>query len=261
MFRREADIEGGRTIYGREYISALQNRNKTNLLESLGSAPLIVEELIPEDSESRYLKGQITKSLKKGGDWLGRMSGLNRIPGGLLQIAQQSRNRFMGRIEFELQSLFLPLQGFTRDILAQYESFTIQYRTGSGLGGFIGAVIGYYYLGPIGAQLLGGLGALVGGAFEREITRGGDPRDPISGASYEADWIEDMLGPPPDGGDGLDPSGGLPDLLFTGGPGYYGQGSRTPGEVYGSELRRQRRLGTRVMGTNRTEGTISRRII
>jgi len=256
MFRREADIEGGRTIYGREYISALQNRNKTNLLETLGSAPLIVEELIPEDSESRYIRDQMTKSLRRGGAWLMGMSGLNRIAGGLLQIAQQSQNRFMSRIEYELQSLFLPLQGFTRDILFQYESFTTQYRTGSGLGGFVGSVIGYYYLGPVGAQLLGGLGSLVGGAFEREITRGGDPRDPISGAPYEADWIEDLLGPPPDGRDERDPTGGLPDITFV-------RGTITiPGEVIGSEHRRQRRLGLRVMGEiSRTEGTISRRII
>ena len=217
MFRREADIEGGRTIYGREYISALQNRNKTDLLEVLGSAPLIVEELIPEDDETRYIRGQITKTLRKGGDWLGRMSGLSRIPGGLQQIAQQSQNRFMSRIEFELQSFFLPLQGFTREILYAYESYTIQYQTGSAIGGmiggFAGAAIGFYYLGPIGAQIFGWLGqvggTIIGGGVEAAIE--GDI--PLAGGSGYG-------GGPPMGSeeeeDPLDPTGGLPFMLFTG---------------------------------------------
>ena len=252
MFRREADIEGGRTIYGKEYISALQNRNKTNLLEALNSAPLIVEEIIPEDSDTRYLRGQITKVIKGGGDWLGRMSGLSRIPGGLQQIAQQNQNRFMSRIEFELQSLFLPLQGFTRDILFQYESFTTQYRTGSAIGGFSGAAIGYYYLGPVGAQIGGVVGSLFGGLIEEAIT---DPN-----------YWEDLLKYGPAGDihahlrdeeDELDPSGGLPDITFVRGT------IAIPGEEYGSVLRMRRRMGDRLgrMRIARVERSTSRRLI
>lgn len=258
MFRRQADIEGGRTIYGKEYISALQNRNKTGLMEALGSAPLIVEELIPEDDETRYLRGQITKVIKGGGDWLGRMSGLSRIPRGLLQIAQQSQNRFQSRIEFELQSFFLPLQGVTREILFEYESFTTQYRTGSAIGGFIGAAIGFYYLGPIGAQLLGVVGSLIGGGFERAISTGGNPLNPLEDSPFEANWIDDLLGPPPDGGgDALDPSGGLPDLSFVRGT------IAIPGEEYGSVLKMRRRMGDRLgrMRIARVERSTSRRLI
>lgn len=219
MFRREVDIEGGRTIYGREYISALQNRNKTNLLEALGSAPLIVEELIPEDSESRYMRNQITKSIKGGGDWLGRMSGLSRIPGGLQQIAQQASNRFQSRIEFELQSLFLPLQGFTREILFEYESLTTQYRTGAGIGSFIGgfsgAALGYYYLGPKGAQVLGWIGQVAGGVIGATIERaatgeGGPIFDPFGLDLTHIGPAETPQEP--------DPSGGLPDITFIGDP-------------------------------------------
>jgi len=217
MFRREADIEGGRTIYGREYISALQNRNKSNLLETLGSAPLIVEELIPEDDESRYMRNQITKVIKGGGDWLGRMSGLSRIPGGLQQIAQQAQNRFVSRIEFELQSLFLPLQGFTREVLFEYESYTTQYRTGSAMGSFVGAAIGFYYLGPLGGWLGQVGGSFLGASLERGI-------EEIASSDNLWETFLDFMFSIATGGrsseenfdDIIDPTGGLPPIIFTG---------------------------------------------
>lgn len=247
MFRRQTDIEGGRMIYGREYISALQNRNKTNLVELLGSAPPIVEEIIPEDANSRYMKDQIIKSIKGGVGLLGRMSGLSRIPGGLQQIAQQSQDRFQSRIEFELQSLFLPLQGFTRDVLFEYESHLNEYQTGAGIGGmvggFTGAVVGFYYLGPAGAQLLGWLGqtmgAYIGAQFEAGITAGGDPRNPLE--SFTGFDPFGWAGVPEDE---LDPSGGLPDLTFTGGT-YWAPA--TPGSILGSVHRMDERLSGRVI--------------
>lgn len=245
MFRRQADIEGGRTIYGREYISALQNRNKTNLVEILGSAPPIVEEIIPEDSESRNIKKQITKSIRRN---LLVMSGLNRIPGGLQQIVQQSQNRFQSRVEFELQSLFLPLQGFTRDVLFEFESLTTQYQTGTAIGGFLGAAIGFYYLGPTGATIFGTIGGLVGAKFEKAITSGGNPLNPLEGSEF--DFFNLMDDP-----DSLDPTGGLPDIDFIGSGGSY-----DPGSVYGSVLRMRRRLGNRIGERAIRDRNINRRL-
>jgi hypothetical protein len=168
MFRRQADIEGGRMIYGREYISALQNRNKTNLLEALGSAPLIVEELIPETSQGTYAKGVLLKSLKGGMRYLAQQAGISQFIGGMQNIAQQATNRMVSRFEFEFETLFLPMQGWLRDIQFAYESYTSQYQMGAGIGGMIGgwvgAAVGWYFLGPIGAAVGGWLGQ-IGGTF------------------------------------------------------------------------------------------------
>lgn len=178
MFRKETDIDGGRWVHNREYISGLQNRNKTNLLLALGSAPPIVEELVPETDQVRSAKSLIIKQVMNTGRWIGNMSGLLQLPGNILSVSQRAQNRIMGRLEFELEQFFLPFKAWARDIVFAYESYTSQYQAGSGLGGmiggFIGSALGYYYLGPFGAAVFGWIGqvggALIGGVIEQILT-------------------------------------------------------------------------------------------
>lgn len=213
MFRSQADIEGGRKVYGREYISALQNRNKTNLLEILGQAPPPVEELIAETTSSRIVKTQISRALR----WGVGLTGLTGISGGLQRISQQATNRFMNRVEFELQSLFLPLQGFTRDVLFEYESLINQYPTGAGIGGAIGGTLGFVYLGPIGATIGQIAGSLGGGAVQSYLESAQDFWE--SGGWLNPENLDISNWDPrwgfPDSEPTVDPTGGLPDLTFT----------------------------------------------
>lgn len=209
MFRKQADIDSEKWINPREWMSALQNRNKTDLLIALGSAPPIVEELQPETDAKRYAKNLIIKQVMDTGRWIGNMSGLLQLPGQLQGIAQQAQNRIMGRLEFELEQFFLPFKAWARDVVFAYESFTSQYQAGSGLGGmiggWIGSALGWYYLGPFGAAVFGWIGqvggALIGGVIERSLKGDLPILNELLGlhGAYEPSPGDPLgFGPPPD---------------------------------------------------------------
>lgn len=174
-----------------QYMEGLQNRNKTSLLDALGSAPPLVEEPIPEDHDMRLVKQMIYKSLKKLGDYSGAMGFMS----GVQQVTQQNQSRYFGQLFFGLEQIFLPLQRVFNEAQYQYEAYINQYQEGAAWGSLFGAglgyLVGYIYLGPYGSQLLGWIGqvggAMIGGKIQQAIEE------------YNAwEWIADIWGPPLD---------------------------------------------------------------
>ena len=168
MFRRQTI-----SFEAREYISALQNRNKTDLLLFLGSAPPLAEEIIPEDDELKRGRMILLKTARD----IARHAGISDIlPLGQLSrmggAVERAQSRLFRDMRQELAGIFVPLEVYAKSVMYHYEQLVSENYVGSSIGGWAGAAIGFYYLGPSGAAAGSNFGAFVGGLIEQRLTMG-----------------------------------------------------------------------------------------
>jgi hypothetical protein len=125
-------------------LEALQNRNQTQLLEILGAATPIIEEIAK-------VKPETWRSMT------GLFSGLEKTFGGALRPARMIQNRFMNMF----QGALAPVQVQLNNISNQVESFALQNQTGAIIGAAAGFVAGFVLPGGplLWGTLFGGLGA------------------------------------------------------------------------------------------------------
>lgn len=189
----------------RQHIQALSQRNKAEYLERIGAATPIIEELVKvKPSTWTQVKGLFTSM-----EAVGRMGMLGNVGMRMQQAAMFPMNIMQNRIEFMLESLFMPLLPIVNRAVSAYESYVMKNQTGALIGGAIGMLVGLAL--PGGPMMWGLIGGGIGAGIEAtkdywtQVISGkplgkSTPYDPLGAVEYTEDEedlypiVEDIVG-------------------------------------------------------------------
>lgn len=213
-------ITGSYTPTPAEYMRALQARNTTNLLESLGSAPII--ELPFEDiRDEEWKRGQVV--LKQTIRRIAQDSGvLSILPTNQLSrfgAAQaKASTRFWSDMRMQLAGISVPLERYVSGIIFEYEKKIADNYTGATLGELLGIAFGYAWFGPKGAKVFGPVFGYMGAGLEERVQARISPverPDWMTDEQWEkySGRFEEATGIDLDNQEGL-PNGGIPVVQF-----------------------------------------------